>query len=439
MNKIILVFFLFVLMSTKTEANAFKENDAFSQLHKHISLNENDIAWQYARNLEDEYLGDAEFDFLYGLVALRVNEDERAVYAFERVVANKPNWLDAQYYLAISYFKMKNYHAVIAITNGLEQRDNLSVKLKSSLNQLKQRTLTLLDKQSLYLNQAANISLGHDSNINAGTSEDKIFLPLLGEEILLSDSSRENSDNYIAVDYQLHGSKALTQSSEIKFSGMGQLHTFTNESDYNRIIVNTNVEYIKDFDAFKTSIGLRVTPLWLNDSFYRTQFGMTLGVSKIINDRWTIAADTYLGKTNNKVNDLLNTDDKLIQAALQYTNDTWQHVLSIVYSEEISESDLSKHNDRKINGVSYSSYWAITQHWLFNTSISYQQQAYQFEHPFYFEKRTDDMWLLAAAIQYQATNMWSYRFSANIQDKDSNLSLFSYQRADISLSARMSF
>lgn len=109
MNKLVLIFLIFVLCGTQlnvksVEAKTFKEDGAFTQLNKHIALNENEIAWQNALSLEDEYLGDTDFDFLYGLIALRVNEEERAVFAFERVVANRPNWRDAQYYLAAAYY-----------------------------------------------------------------------------------------------------------------------------------------------------------------------------------------------------------------------------------------------------------------------------------------------------------------------------------------------
>lgn len=439
MNKLILLCLIVVLIVNKSEAKTFKEDEVFAKLNKYISLQENELAWRNARSLEEEYLGDIEFDFLYGVIALRVNEEERAVYAFERVISNRPNWLDAQYYLAISYFKIKNYHAVIDLLNSLEKVDKLSDTLRTSVDKLKQHTLTLLNKQSLFINHASNFYLGYDSNVNAGTSEDKIFLPLVGEEIFLSEGSREISDNYLSLDYQIQGSKALTQSSKITFSGMGQLHHFTDEPDYNRVVVNASVAYQKEFENFTASMGIRITPLWLNDSYYRTQYGTNLGLSKKIIERWSISADSYIGQTKNDVNELLNTDDKSIQVALQYSQNTWQHALSLGYSQEISKRSISNHNDRKINNITYSAYWSFAQNWLANAAFTYQKQAYQHEHPFYFEKRTDDMWLFGTSIQYQNNKMWSYRLSANIQDKDSNLSLFSYQRTDISLSARLNF
>jgi hypothetical protein len=427
-----------MLSSTVIQAKIFKEDSAFLTLKQHISLDEDQRAWVFAKTFEAEYLGDEDFDFLYGIIALRLNENEHAVYAFERVVANKPHWIDAQYYLANAYFKIKNYHAVIEISNAITRIGNIPINLKESLDNLHRMSVTFLDKQSVYINQSVGMKVGHDSNINAGTREENIFLPYLNEEILLSEDSRENSDNYISVDYQLFGSKALTQTSKLVFSGVSQLHAFVNESNYNRLLVDTSIKYQNEFEHFNSSIGLKATPLWLDDSYYRTQFGTTVGINKQINSLWLISTEAYLGKTKNNVNEQLNTNDLSLQMFGQLYLGNWRHTLSLVTAEEQSEHKESSHNNRKIHSINYSSLWVINPKWLASANISYQHQTYQDEHPFFLEKRSDDMWLIGTSIQYRYSKMWSYHFSANIQEKDSNLSLFSYQRSDVNFSVSMS-
>ena len=455
MNRVVLVFFILLFTSATLNAETFRESSAFVQLKEKISAQNTEGAWQLAVKLEVEFLGDPDFDFLYGLAALKVQENERAVYAFERVVANKPKWLDAQYYLANAYYTMKNYHAAIDITQSMKQIDNIPAQLKSSVITLEKRATSALEQQSLYLAQSVNMSLGHDSNINAGSSKDTIFLPLLNQDIVLSDSSKEISDGYVSLGYQLMASKALTQSSKLVFSGAGRLHYFTKESDYNRFLISANLQYKKDFEAVSANVGFRVLPLWLNDSgfntgndidgdskngnYYRTQYGATAGLNKALNEQWFIATDAFIGKTKNDTNDLLTTDDASFQVSTQYINARWRHAVSLAYSKAESTSVESQHNDSSTNAFNYMVNFALDSNWLASANISYQHQAYQNDHPFFFEKRVDKMWMFGTAIQYQYTDRWSYRLSANIQDKDSNLALFSYQRADINLSARMSF
>jgi hypothetical protein len=438
-KRILFVIFLLLLTSTAIEANTFKQSSAFTQLKQKITLNENESAWQQATMLEAEYLGDVDFDFLYGLAALKVQEHERAVYAFERVVANKPSWLDAQYYLASAYYSTKNYLAAIEITQSLNQVENISLKLKESAARLNDMAVASLDRQSLSIVQSVDVNLGYDSNINAGTSEDNIFLPFLDQDIILSESSKEISDSYLALGYQLMASKALTQSSKLTFSADSKLHYFTSDSEYNRFSVRTNLQYNKDFDDFSGSVGIRAVPLWLDGNYYRTQYGATVGLSKTIDKQWLFSTQAFVGQSKNDINQLLDTDDASLQISAQYLMQRWRHVISLVYSQQESQFVQSQHNSKNTNAISYMANFAFNQYWLASANISYQHQAYQHEHPFFLEKQVDDMWLVSTSILYKDSAKWSYQLSANMQDKDSNLALFSYQRAEINFSARMSF
>lgn len=439
MKKFLLVFFLLLLTSQTVAAKTFKEQSAFKLLKEKILLNEGAQAWQDALLLEAEYLGDVDFDLLYGLAALKVQENERAVYAFERVVANEPSWLNAQYYLASAYFSMKNYHAVIELTESLKSNESIAQNLKSSTINLQRVAQASLNKQSLYIQQSVDINLGYDSNINAGSSEDNIFLPSLNQSIVLSEDSQKNSSSFLALGHQLIGVKALTQSSKLAFSAVSKLHSFNSSSDFNRFSIRTNLRYKKDFEAFSGAVGLKVVPLWLDDRYYRTQFGATFGLSKNFNKHWLFSSEAFVGKTKNDVVQQLNTDDSSVQMSLQYSEKNWLHLLSLSHLKEDSEFVENQHVNRKISAVNYTANFAIDRHWLASANLSYQHQAYQHIQRFFLEKRTDNMWLFGASIQYQDTDNWSYRLSATVQDKDSNLVLYSYERADINFSARMSF
>ena len=439
MKNVLSITFLLLFTSTAINAQTFRDNSAYTSLSQKIQSNDANSAWQLATKLEDEHLGDVDFDFLYGLAALKVKENERAVYAFERVVANKPQWLDAQYYLARTYHLMKNYHASVEITQLLIDIDAISPQLKASAESLNSQSNAALDKQSLFIQQSVNVSLGYDSNINAGTSEDNIYLPFLDQEIILSENSKENSDSYLGLGYQLMGSKALTQSSKLTFFGSGKLHNFINDSAFNRITLRTNVQYHKDFEAFSTNVGVRAVPLWLDGEYYRTQYGATLGLSKTFHQQWMVSTQAFVGQTKNDINKFLNTDDASIQLSTQYLTQKWRHVISLIYSQEESAFVESQHNSKDTNTINYMVNFAINQQWLATANIGYQQQSYQHEHPFFLEKQEDDMWLFSSSIQYKDSANWTYQLSANMQDKDSNLTLFSYQRAEINLSARLSF
>jgi tetratricopeptide (TPR) repeat protein len=418
---------------------AFINTSEYHSLKKSINKQEFVQAWKIAQLNADEYLGDAEFDFLYGIAALANNEFELAVFAFERVVANKPNWLDGKYYLAKSYFKMANYRSVLSLCDAIISHPNNSEQLVLLSNKLKSSAQKKLAQQSLYFQQQVSVNAGYDSNINAGIDDDSIFLPSLGGIYTLSDNSKETSDNYLAINYQLSGSKALSQKTKLLFSTKVNIHNFVSEHDYNRIILDGSVDYLRQFDSFDASVGLRVQPLWFSGDYYRTQSGINTKLKKRLGQQWLIGGDFGVGKTNNSLNDNLDTNNLNLSANSQYFTGNWRHSLSASYIEERSQSSVNDHISSQLQALSFNSLWVIDSQWLVSGSLSWQHKKYQDLHPTFFTKQVDNTWMLATMVQFQQSQEISYRFNVSVQDKDSNLPLFSYQRVDIGLSASMNF
>ena len=91
-------------------ANDYGEKDLLNKLKTEIDQKNYSNVMSIAKSYQEEYLGDPEFDFLLGIAALETNQVDVSVFAFERVVANKPNWLDAKLYLTKAYYQSSNYH-----------------------------------------------------------------------------------------------------------------------------------------------------------------------------------------------------------------------------------------------------------------------------------------------------------------------------------------
>lgn len=439
MNKVLVSIFLFLIMSSSAKADSFSSVSDYRLLQKLVKQNDFVTAWQLAQKYSDEYLGDEDFDFLYGLSALNTDNLELAVFAFERVVTNKPNWLDSQYYLAVAYFKIANYQGTITLAEKITKQEHATEKLAFSARNLQQMAEKKLAEQSLYFHQFANVSVGHDSNINAGIDEENIYLPFLGQNIALSEASKENSDNYMSLNYHINGSKALNQKSKILFSSQVNHHHFITESDFNRTSFAASADYWQEFNAFNVSVGVKVQPLWFDGSYYRNQMNINAEIEKQLNQQWLITGRLAVGKTKNNENDTLSTDDLSVSLNSQYIIGRWRQSLSYTYLEEMSKESVNEHISKKSSVVSYNNIWLFSPKWIASGALSWQHQAYQDLHPFYFTKRVDDMWLVSAMLQFQHSKEISYRLNINVQEKDSNLALFSYQRVDIGLTANLSF
>lgn len=426
-------------ISTSAYSATTKHTTELQKLKKEINNKDLVSAWDTAQSLKDEYLGEPAFDFLYGIVALANNQAEHAVFAFERVTANKPNWLDAQFLLAKANYQIANYQEAILLSQYVINDTAASENLKQSSSTLIKLSQNQLNKQSFELSQRISLNLGYDANINSGTTEDNIFIPASGNTYILSDASKENSDNYGSLNYRAWGSKALSQVSKVIFSGQGTVHQFQDESDYNRMFADLAAKYQYSFDFGTLTAGLKFIPLWLNDDLYRTRNSLTSMFEKKLNDSWKLTTGFEVGQTKNKINEDLNTNNVSANLNAHYYANRLKHSFGIHYSYEKSDEKMHHDNSQKITTYNYSNLWLINNEWLAKSMIAFQQKEYQDIHPFFQEKRSDDMWLFSASLQYNHSKTWSYSMNLNAQDKESNLTLFSYHRSDISLSANMNF
>ena len=155
-----------------------------------------------------------------------------------------------------------------------------------------------------------------------------------------------------------------------------------------------------------------------------------------LSDSWTLGGRLMLRKTSNQQQELLDTDDYSVGLTSHYYHSNSRYSVSIERLEEDGKVDS---NSRTIDMISLSSLWLLNSQWLASMNVSYQRQEYRGQHPYYLAQREDDVWLASSFLQYQMSKTFSYRLSVNMQDKNSNLDLFSYRRSDINLSATMSF
>ena len=141
---------------------------------------------------EEEYAGDKEYDYLYGLALLDTGEAGAAVFAFQRVLAIEPNFAGARLELARSYFEMGQMQRA--------QREFLVLQNQSPpqhVSDVIDKYMAAIESRSLQNRRGwrgfLQFGVGDDSNVNNATSADSF----LGFD--LSDDSRETSSSVIST------------------------------------------------------------------------------------------------------------------------------------------------------------------------------------------------------------------------------------------------
>ncbi|MDO6463685.1 hypothetical protein [Pseudoalteromonas carrageenovora] len=385
-----------------------------------------------------KYLGEPDFDYLLGISALNSGESAPAVFAFERVVEDKPQWYEARLYLIKSYIAANNLPAansqalVIINTNTSSDRVKTAAQTLLDISQRKQRTT------ARSFNQSIELAYGVDDNVNAGTSEDTILIPNLGE-FLLSSDSKSTDDNYVKLNYKGRYSHPIDQQSSLSIGINTDWYKFNELSQYDRINTHLSARYQYQLNNTRWYVQAGVTPLLLDGDLYRTETTLTGGASYQIDKQLSLFGALTLGDMNNSFDEKLDNSFYALNIGASYMSSRWLQSVSASHKSEIASIESGDFNARNINGIYYQVTALLAQQWQLSAQTGYQWIEYQDEHPLFMQNRDDNLLILSSSLRYLINKSLALQLALNYQDKTSDISLFEYDRFDTNLSASYSF
>ena len=97
----------------------------FDGLRARLQAGEHQAVLDELRPLEFDFAGEPEFDYLFGVSAIRAGEVNVGAFALERVLAVKPSHIGARFELAMSYVLLGNFEVGIKELEKLLARENL--------------------------------------------------------------------------------------------------------------------------------------------------------------------------------------------------------------------------------------------------------------------------------------------------------------------------
>lgn len=405
-----------------------------------IEQQKTEQAYQQAVDKSSEYEGIIEFDYVFGLAAQANKHYHQAIFAFERVVKQSPNWLLPRYALATSYFSAGNIQAA-----------------KIEFEQIKSATqndeFPNIDK---YLTAIANISaqangqwqhqidlgFGYDSNANSGIDDEVINIPLLGQ-VTLFDSSQALDDQFLQVQMQSSYLKPLNLNSN--WYGIAKLRyaDYQDNSALSRTFADVFIGYQQKLRQNTFHINGFYRPLWLGSSWsvdnkYLDYYGVTGSVSHALKKNHQLGIDASYAQLAYQQADL-DRDQVFASFWYQFEVKQFSSRVSFSYGQESADLKQFKHLGRDFIGASYRLTAHVTKTSLLSAQFDYVRSDYQAQHPLFSQQRVDSM--LKASINYQQYFMsqWSWMLKVVYIDNRSDLSLYDYQRGIVSTAIRYQF
>jgi outer membrane protein len=167
-------------------------------------------AWALLAPLERQFAGRPDFDYVLGVAALESGRPNRATFVFERVLTVNPGHLAARLEMARAYFALRDFERAEREFNViLASAPPPEIATLSRLYLSKMRDAQPARSAAVFSGYA-EVTVGHDSNVNAAAAVSSVFVPGLGNELAIDPSLMPRADEFSGLGAGLEYTHALT-------------------------------------------------------------------------------------------------------------------------------------------------------------------------------------------------------------------------------------
>ncbi|WDE06096.1 DUF560 domain-containing protein [Thalassomonas viridans] len=399
-----------------------------------LKQKKNQQAYQLALRHQSEHEGDTAFDFAFALAAQSMREHHRAIFALERVLYDYPQWLEARYALAGSYFASGNLGAAETEFKQLATQDKQGQypDIAKFLDLIQKRRKNTTGSWHSQL----QLGLGYDDNANSGINDEFVDIPSLGQ-IQLFDTSLAQEDYFIQTQAQASYALPLNQQHKVYALGKFSYADYQDNPEMTRLYGDVSFGWQGKLNQVKSNLTLFYRPFWLDHSHYLDYWGASASASYQLN-KHEFGASLILAQQTFDDGDL---DKK--QALLNF----WYQIsvlgvsdrLTLTLGKEEAEDSDFEYLGRDLWGLGYQAQAYLGSNIRVTAKVNYIRSDYQGIHPLFDDVRDDSLWSAELSYQQLFARRWHWLLKANYLDNKSNFVLYQYDRTVVSSAIRYDF
>lgn len=388
-------------------------------------------AHQLVAMLIDEHGGELRFDYLAGQSAYYTRHFQEAVFAFERVLLNYPNHTRARLLLAFSYFKVNNFGAAQVELKQLVSLDDAqaSPEEKAQILTFLEQIARIEQKRVESQNLTLSLGLGYDSNVSSGTEEDAIFFPSIDDFITISNGT-EASDSLAELGLSYRYMKKRTQKSHYRINAsLRHLHHNT-FSEFDRSLLDLSASYGNAWKNMRYTLTGYLQPMQLDDRYYRVAYGVIGELSGSLNSHWQWAFNANVSKINNAQTD--NQDMRRLGASSRFTYLTAHpQIFTFSFHNDDADTPEGKHNGKDYYALSYTYLYPASTLLNLTFFANLEKSRFARPHPTFLQTRDDSGFSASVKADYRLDAHWLLSAFIRYSRKNSNLTLYDYDRSEI--------
>jgi len=409
----------------------------------------------------DSNLGDAEFDFYFGIAALETDHPAEAVLALERYTLRFPDNSSARFHLGRAYFAAgeddaaQNEFTVIAAS----QKGDLGEAAARYLAAIQSRKAQRRSNWTIFVEAGT----GHDTNITTGIdSGTQPTVPGFGTLPVQPDLSTgvAAADSFAFIGFGLNGSVPIDGS--LRFIASANADTRTMGRSENAMFnqhglrADGGLQWEMEATRYRALLGYSLT--WLDSARYVGTPSIVGEIARQLGDKQQVAVNVqwtrpvYADGCSYFVRDRSTPcvpnqasvrDADVVGLGLGWSyqaSGAWTPLLSIGISTARERNlrdnaSLSRRIDGARAGLSLNPFPDLG----LGVGLSWQHSLYAEKYPVADAARDDRQFTLDASAQYRLSNAWFLRAEAASSRQDSNIGLYAYRRDVLSVALRHVF
>jgi len=391
---------------------------------------------------QSDRAGDPDFDYRLGMAALDSGHPNEAIFALERVLAVKPDHLQARAEIARAY---------LAVGETATSRQEFETVKKQAppkeVNATIQKFLDAIEKatagERTTLGGYLEAAVGTDSNANSATGNSQIAIPAFGGSLAtLSDSGVKQKDNFASI----AGGFNVRHPFSPKWAMFGGLN-FNQRNNSSHGIFDTRgldgnlgVSLTRGGDSY--SAALQAGSFEVDNNRYRDATGLTAQWIRTLGNSGQFTA--YLQYSQLRYPDQKTRDADRSVLGAAYAMLLGGSYAPVVYigayaGQEAEKASNVPYLGHKPYGLRTGGEMSISPKMRLFGSANLESRKYGGEDPFFLVSRNDTQADLKAGVSYVPARNWALTPQLNYIRNKSNIVINDYDRTMFSVSLRRDF
>lgn len=404
-----------------------------------------------------ELLGNAMFDFYFGVAAIDAGAPGEGVLALERYLLQFPDNRSARFHLARGYYVLGEDQRAREEFNSL--LPDAEVRERDAITQFLDAIRARESRYTPTATAFVEAGLGYDSNINGGVKSGQVGGLPTGVVVSPSQSSVKEGDWFQTLAGGVQGIYPVAPGVALYggagFNGRWHAGDKNDVFDQRLLTAQGGMSVLQGRSLFR--LGGELAGFNINTKDYLS-IGTLVGEWQYQNDqynRFGLAAqwsrltyeniDVYLdkAKTQRQPSGANLRDSELSNLTATWTH-TLVHAWNPVFNVALNVGHESNRKDRPdlsrdIRGARFGVTVQPIPKWSFGAGLAYQNNHYRRNFATALPKRNDDFVSLDLSAAYAIDRNWSVRTEYQHVDQQSSIGFYKYDRDVLAVKLRYDF